>query len=321
MGKKTVTLLVIATSLIVVGCLLFGGVMMALGWDFSKLSTEKYETNTHEITVAVNKIDIKTNTANTEFFPADDGVCKVVCYEADNEKHSVTVENGCLTIRVTSEKKWYDYIGIQFASPKITVYLPRGVYESLAIHIRTGHVAIPADFQFKTVDISGNTGHVAVLSSVSEALNVETNTGDITVGDATVGSMNLKVSTGRITISNVKCAGDANLEVSTGKAIITDLTCKNLTTSGNTGDLSLDHVVATEKMTIRRSTGDVKFNACDAAEILVKTDTGNVTGTLCSEKVFLCQTDTGRVEVPKTTIGGKCEVITDTGDIRLNIEG
>ena len=320
MEKKTVNLLIIATSLIVAGCLIFGGVMFVLGWDFSKLSTKKYETNTYEMTDAINKIDINTNTANTVFVPTDDAVCKVVCYEAENEKHSVTVENGCLTIRMASEKKWYDYIGIWFTAPKITVYLPRGVYESLVVHIRTGDVAIPTGFQFETVDISGNTGHVAVMSSVSGALHVETSTGDITVSDATVGSMNLKVSTGRITISKVACDGNVNLEVSTGKAVITDLTCKNFTTTGDTGDILLEQVVATEKITIHRSTGDVKFSACDASEIFVKTDTGDVTGTLSSEKVFLCQTDTGRVDVPKTTTGGRCEVTTDTGNIRLKIE-
>jgi len=81
----------------------------------------------------------------------------------------------------------------------------------------------------------------------------------------------------------------------------------------------LKNVVAEEKLTIKRSTGHVKFESCDAAEINVKTDTGDVTGTLLSEKLFLCKTDTGRVDVPKATAGGVCEVTTDTGDIRLKI--
>ena len=44
-----------------------------------------------------------------------------------------------------------------------------------------------------------------------------------------------------------------------------------------------------------------------------------MTGTLRSEKVFLVESDTGSIEVPKTTTGGRCEIRTDTGDIRIDI--
>ena len=59
------------------------------------------------------------------------------------------------------------------------------------------------------------------------------------------------------------------------------------------------------------NTGDVKFDACDASEISVKTDTGDVTGSLLTDKVFITNTDTGRVNVPQTATGGRCEIITD----------
>ena len=72
-------------------------------------------------------------------------------------------------------------------------------------------------------------------------------------------------------------------------------------------------------MTLRRSTGDVELNACDAGGLSLKTTTGDVTGTLLSEKVFITDTSTGDVSVPKTTSGGKCEISTTTGDIRIDI--
>jgi len=82
----------------------------------------------------------------------------------------------------------------------------------------------------------------------------------------------------------------------------------------------LKNVNAAEKFSIERSTGDVKFDGCDAAEVFVKTDTGDVTGTLLSEKVFIVETDTGKVDVPKTVNGGRCEITTDTGDINISIK-
>ncbi len=78
--------------------------------------------------------------------------------------------------------------------------------------------------------------------------------------------------------------------------------------------------ITKEKMSIKRSTGDIRFDGSDATEIFVETDTGDVTGTLISEKVFIARTDTGRINVPKTTNGGKCEINTDTGDIKLEIK-
>ena len=79
-------------------------------------------------------------------------------------------------------------------------------------------------------------------------------------------------------------------------------------------------VIAANRFSIERSTGDVKFTRCDAAEIFVKTNTGNVTGSLLTDKVFLTDTDTGSVTVPKTATGGRCEIETDTGNIKIEID-
>ena len=78
--------------------------------------------------------------------------------------------------------------------------------------------------------------------------------------------------------------------------------------------------IASENFSVKRSTGNVKFNDCDAAEIYVKTDTGDVTGSLLSDKVFIANSDTGRIDVPKTVTGGRCEIDTDTGDIRITVK-
>lgn len=110
-----------------------------------------------------------------------------------------------------------------------------------------------------------------------------------------------------------------SVNVSTGRAYLTDVTCKSVTSRGSTGDLFLNAVVAADTITVRRSTGDIRFEGVDAAEIFADTDTGDVTGTLLTDKVFMVQTDTGRINVPKTTTGGRCEITTDTGDITLSI--
>ena len=65
--------LIAAILLILSGCILFGGVMGMLGWDFKKLSTVKYETNFHEITEAYTGISLVTDTADVTFVLSEDG--------------------------------------------------------------------------------------------------------------------------------------------------------------------------------------------------------------------------------------------------------
>ena len=319
MSKITRIWLIIAASFVLVGCIIFGGVMSMLKWDFTKLSTVKYETNNYEITENFNNISIVTDTADILFVPCENAKSVVVCYEQKNTKHSVTITDGTLVIETVNTRKWYEYIGINFGTPKITVYIPQGEYGALFVKSSTGNVEIPKEFKFENIDISETTGSVTNYASASENIKIKTGTGNIHVENVSANTLDLSVSTGGVAVSNVTCESVVKISVSTGKTNLTNIRCKNVVSTGNTGEISLNNVIAAEKFSIERSTGDVKFDGCDAAEISVKTDTGDVTGFLLSNKVFIVQTDTGNVDVPQTATGGKCEITTSTGDINISI--
>lgn len=316
---KTKSWLITAAVLFLIGCMLIGGAMMALQFDFSKFSTTKFETNTHTVTDAFRSIALHTDTADLTFAPAPDDQCKVICYEPINEKHSVTIEDGVLTIRTQNTKKWYDYIGIHFITPKITVYLPQSQYQALTIREDTGDITLPEGFTFGSLDIAVSTGDIFCGASVLEQAKIKTSTGKIHLENMSAGTLDLQVSTGDVSVADVACSGDMALRVSTGKAVLTNLTCVNFTTTGNTGDLIMKNVTAAGRFSIARTTGDIRFDRCDATEITVTTDTGDVTGTLLSDKIFFATTDTGHVNVPKSTTGGKCEITTDTGNIKIQL--
>ena len=290
-----------------------------LKWDFTKLSTAKLETNEYTFDGGYQNISVKTDTAKIVFIPSEDDTTSVVCYEQSNRRHSVTVVDGALVIDLVDTRKWYDFLGISFSTPKITVTMPMAAYKSLAVQSSTGGVEIAKEFCFDDLSISQSTGDVKCHASVTNALKIKTTTGSIFVGGVTVGSMELAVTTGRVNVSDVTCDEEVSLQVSTGKANLSDIRCNALTTSGDTGDVKLENVIATGAISIRRSTGDVKFKGCDAAELCIKTSTGDVGGTLLTEKVFLAKTDTGEVRVPSSVTGGKCELITSTGDIQIEI--
>ena len=281
MGKKTKIWLLVAVSLFLGGCILFGVAMTMLNWDFNRLSTIKYETNQYEITDDYLNITIVSKTADITFAVSEDGKHRVICHEQENAIHSVEVKDSDLVIELVDTRKWHEHLGISFTSPKITVYLPREQYGNLSIRVSTGDVSLAEDFSFENINISVSTGKIHVK-------------------DLSTGALELSVSTGKTSVANV--------------------TCESLTSKGSTGDVDLKNVIATGAFFIERSTGDIELERCDAATLYLKTSTGDIEGSLRSEKEFSVHTKTGDVEVPRSSTGGTCELYTSTGDIEIEIE-
>lgn len=320
MRRSMIIWLSIGLGLVILGALLFAGIMMLNKWNFSMLDSVKYESNTYEFTEEIKDININVDTAKIEIRKSEDGACKIECYEYEKSKHETKIEDGTLSIKVNNTRKWYDYITIfDFGSPKITVYLPKDQYGNLEIKGSTGAVKVKEEFTFENADIKLSTGNTLFNANVLGDLKIKTSTGDIHVTNVSVGATDLSVSTGDIYVAKVKCDGILKISVSTGKSLLDEVECQSLVSTGDTGDISMINVVAKEKLDITRSTGDVSFDRCDAGEIFIKTDTGDVKGSLSSEKIFIYETDTGRVKLPHSTSGGKCEISTDTGDIIISI--
>lgn len=282
MGKQTKIGLTVAAVLTVAGLAVFAFAMNACHWDFTNLSTVEYATKTYEISEAFRNISIRADVADITFLPAEDGKCKVVCRQTEQQRYQVAVSDGVLVVRQLNDQKWYEQIGIVAEAPSITLYLPDARYGRLTVEADTGAVEMRKNPGFESMDISATTG----------AIRLE---------NAEVSDLALSASTGRVTVCDVRC--------------------KNLTAEIDTGDITLKNVIVEEVLVITADTGDIRFDGCDAGEIYGETDTGDITGTLLSEKLFLAETDTGKVRVPQTTTGGKCRVTTDTGNIELDIIG
>lgn len=316
MSKGVKIRIVVSILLIVVGSMLFGGVMMKLNWDFTKLSTTDYETREHAVTEDYESLRINVDTAAVKLVSSENGDTRVVCVEQEMVLHPVEVRDGVLTVEVKDTRKWYQRIGITFGSPKVTVYLPAGAYKAFEITADTGGVEIPADFTAERIDISTSTGGVACRASATEEICVKVSTGGIRLQELSSGRVTLTSSTGGITVTRVACAGELSVKVSTGGTVLEEVTCQSLVSKGTTGGLRMKRVLATERFLIERDTGSVSFEDCDAGEIRITTDTGSVRGSLLTEKTFVTHTDTGRTEVPNTA-GGRCEITTDTGNIKI----
>lgn len=317
MSKK---IIIIACLLLVIGLLIFIVTMSANGWDFKAFGTVKYSQILHTALDEFDSIEINEDTADIEFSLSSDDRCIVDCYEDIKMKHSVYVENGTLKINVVNEKKWYDYIGFSFKSPKITIYLPEKEYNSLVIDTSTGDIDIPKDFTFNSVDISISTGDVCVLGSAKDTLKIEGSTGDIDINNEYIGSIYASLSTGDISISSIKNSGNINIDVTTGDICLKNIRCESLNTNGSTGDVELTNVIASNELNIERSTGDITLLGCDAKKIHIKATTGDVFAKFNSYKNFNIYSSTGDVAAPPNSEGeNPCQIITSTGDIKVSV--
>ena len=305
--KKKIMLIVIVFFLVLGVSIIFGSLM----------TTHKLETNEYEIKYNFKDIKITTDTANIEFVTSEESNSLVICDEQKNANHLVKVKDNTLLIEINDNRKWYEHIGINFSTPKITIYLPKNEYGKLSTKSSTGDINIPENFKFSSIDILVDTGNITNYASVYKNIKIKTSTGNIKTENIIANMIDFSTSTGKVDIIDVICSDDIKINVSTGNVNIVDVNCKNLLSKGSTGNISLKNVIATEKFSIERSTGNVKFKDSDASDIFVKTDTGNVTGNLLTDKIFFIETDTGNIDVPKVIADEKCEITTDTGDIKI----
>lgn len=94
----------------------------------------------------------------------------------------------------------------------------------------------------------------------------------------------------------------------------------NISLKTDIGNILLDNIIVTGKIAIETDTGNVKFEECDASEVFIETDTGNVTGSFVTYKVVFAESDTGNIDIPKVIADEKCEIITETGNIKITID-
>lgn len=281
MKKRNKKLLIAAGILVLLGGVIFSLAMTVNHWDFSKLSTVAYKTETFEIKEKFESITVETDTPDIVFALSEDGKCRVNCYTPEGTANDASVIENVLTVKSNYvSKKWYENISITTETPSITVYLPEKEFKSLKIKSDTSDVEIPGDFSFDDIDISVQTGEISISACVSDKIGITTDTGNVNAENLTVKEMELSLKAGSASLKNIKCE---------------------------------------EKIKVETDTGDIKISDSDADEIKLSSDTGNIIGSFLSDKIFAVQSKTGNVDVPESFSGGKCEISTNTGDIKIEI--
>ena len=319
-GKKTA--IIVALILVVLGILISAGAIAMLNFNFEKMNTLTYVTQTHFVDEDFSSISVNGAECNVKIIPAEDGKCKIVCTEGESDTiyHTISVSEGNLKIERHDNRNWYEHFGIYFGSMEVAVYLPKSEYESLTVKTASGKIEIPDTFSFKNAKAESASGNILFCAKVENTLSAEAVSGKIHIENTDPEVLNAKSTSGNITIENVNVNSGLNVNAVSGRLTFSNIRCKELTAKTTSGDTVFENVIANGMLYANSTSGRVVFDGCDAESLYIKTTSGSVKGTLLSEKIFITSTSSGSIDVPRSASGGECEITTVSGNIEFKIK-
>lgn len=169
--------LIVAAALVVCGLIIFFVAAAAFDFDFTKVNSAEYVTNTHTVDEQFANISIDTDEFDIRFAPSDDGTCKVECRESDKVYNTVTVKNNTLTVERHDERTWSERLSFITEPMSVTVYLPEREYGNVDLETSIGDVNIPESFTFVQLIIETDTGDITVDANIAGILSAKTDTG------------------------------------------------------------------------------------------------------------------------------------------------
>ena len=307
-SKKKVLLVLIILAICIIGLiaiLLFNNV--------------RFTTNIHEISDSFDKIIIDAYNCDVSFELSNDKKCSIEFVEHPDLHCIFDSNDGNLIISTDDHRNWFDNLFVFNTSSKIKVYLPKDKYTYLFINCGRGDISVPDSLTFDSLSIVNESGNVECSADVPGSLSIDNTLGDIRVEKAKVGDVILTNSSGNISVADCESKNIININQVSSDIVLEGIKGKSVVVGCDSGDAFLTDVVTTNNITIENSIGNVVFDKSDSASINVNTKSGDIKGNLISEKIFTANTISGKKSVPDTKAGGECVLMSDSGNIKIEI--
>ncbi len=293
------TAIIVALALVGVGLLLGFGALAALNFDFTSLGTEAAVTTTYSVDEPFADISVAGEECTVRIMPSEDGLCRVVCTEYEDDPHSVTVRDNVLVIERERSSNRQVHFGIFIGKTGLTLYLPDSAYGALTVQTGSGDIALSEGLSFHTATLHTSSGSIQCGAAIAGELTAMSESGEMDLHQTAPETLNITALSGTI--------------------ILHDVQAQNVAARMSSGDMTCTNVLAAEALHLESSSGAIRLLGCDAASLWIRTDSGDVSGWLCTEKIFLADTGSGRIHLPRTASGGVCEITTGSGDVSLTI--
>lgn len=228
--------------------------------------------------------------------------------EADT--YSVTVQDDVLQIQQKYQWKnsWYRHFQlgpISVPTAKITVTLPEGDYQTIAVGTAMGKCSV-SNLAASTFSIDADCGECVVQNVDAASCTVACDLGDVTISDSTIdGTAMLDADCGSVTLEQAKIGNVCKITANLGDVDLTDVTCGSAEMELDCGSLTMTDCTETdkdEKSTVILSLGDMDLKNCTLYHLS-------------------CELDCGNLDVKKTALYGNTVITADLGDIDLNLLG
>lgn len=318
MKKSKKAWIAVAVILIATGIVIYVGTLLTVNFDFTRLNTVSFKTNTYNVEEPFTNISVMAAEGDVKLLPSDDGKCRVVCTEGEKIYHSVAVDNNTLTVERFDSRKWYECIGVYWGKMEITVYLPQYEYETLYIKSVSGNITIPEAFTLGKAEIKNTSGEVSFKSYVKNDLSVNTVSGDLHLSGVNSKNVDVQSTSGEIDLQEITSAEKISVKTVSGSINLSSINAKTYACKSTSGDIVFSNVIAAEGITVKSVSGNIELLSCDGDTLSIKTTSGDVSGSLLTQKIFITETESGDVDVPNTLSGGKCEIKTVSGNIEFN---
>lgn len=282
--------LIIAVSLIILGCILCTAVfilndnrlpsgkvgVISLGdGDFIK-KTKVIEDKFTSIEISdISSMDIS-------ICKSKDNTCYVEYYDTDEIIHNIGVNGDTLSINSDGGGGYFNF-SFTTLSPVTTVYLPDSEYSKIRI---------------------------------------ETSSGDVEVDNTmTVDELIIEASSGSIFVNNISGAY-AGLTASSGDISLNNITADTISFKTSSGSTNGYNVVGDSAITGSAKSGDIEIEGTSSLYYELKTSSGDIELELNPDNqyVFETRTGSGDIEVPASVPGANaiCNLKSESGDIEVN---
>ena len=330
--------LIIAALCIVWGLAFFVSCSSSKGFDWSRLSLQKYERKSYSTDEVFQAVKLVIDTDDVTILPSADNTAKVEYVDSNVLKYDISVSDGTLNVKMEDHRKWYHHINVYSPSNALTIYLPEKEYTSLNIQSDTSDITIADDLTLGALEIQVSTGNLSLSNLTCNTLAVTVSTGDVSVSNLNIsGDLYAKsdtgdkefnnvscnnatiiASTGKTSVSQMKASGDVSVESDTGRQSFYDLTCNNATLISETGDKEISSLTAFGNLTVESDTGDNLFSNSLCDDLTVTTSTGKQTYTAFSCASTKMTASTGDISMTDFVASKQMEINTSTGDVSFD---
>ncbi len=315
MKKATKIILLVSAGVVLLGCVM-AGVAFAFGARFNN----NVEYVTHSVEQDFKNVSISTN-ADVKIKASPDGKCYAICTQSEKITFTLGVEGETLVLNENDERKWYNYIGINFDEPRNAVlYLPEGIYAALSVQNTNGSIRYETSkIVFESAILTAKSGNIDVLGD-ADTLVLTAISGEVSVNSGNLKSLNISTQSGEVELSGVNVGEQAQIQTDSADVSFKNGNLQNLSISTKSGEIELENVVASEKMQIESKSGEISIEMCDAGEIVIESSSGEVEAILLSDKLFNVKTSSGRTRYPASVKdGGICNVTTKSGNVEIRV--